>query len=250
MPDATSPAATRRAVLMRAAAGLAGGGLLATGLAACGGQGTSVVAAEPPPPKVGPAGITAGPQEIGVALDALATAEAVAVTFLSELLKDPKGKVAANADVLRAANAAEAAHYAFLTEQGGEPIDTTFWIPDDWFADPFGTIATSEVLFVEAYLAAITAFAKAGEGELARQAAQIAGVEGEHLAFARKVRGELPDRDAFLPFAYNTLDVVMSVFGEAGLGIGKEGSRAGRFYDLPDPPPPDLVAPIGNRRPG
>lgn len=248
MPDETSPAATRRAVLTRAAAGIGGGGLLA-GLAACGGQGTSVTAAVPPPPAVRKAGITARAEDVGLVLDALATSEAAAVTFLSRLLEDPKGKVAEHADVLEAANAAEYAHYAFLTEKGGTPISTTFWIPDDWFHDPFATIETSELLSVDAYLAALTVFARAEEDELAREAAQLVGVEAEHLAFARKVQGEPPVRDAFLPFSHTTIDEVMTVFGETGLGIGRKGSRKGRFYDFPGEPPGDVVAPIENRRP-
>jgi hypothetical protein len=121
------------------------------------------------------------------------TAEAFAVTALGGALDNAaKGLLALNAEqqqTLRAARAAERAHYDFLIGAGAKPLTTTFTIPDPKILTDvptfLGTLVTLEEAFIAAYLAAAQEFALLGQAKYAQVALQIGAVEAEHRAGVR-----------------------------------------------------------------
>ncbi len=124
--------------------------------------------------------------EIKKIIDTAVTAEALAVTYLSAVIKKSAGTpVAKFAEVLKAANAQEYDHYKVLTSLGAKPLTTKFWAPKAFFgtnlSGVFPTLEVAETLFVNAYLIGITTFAQAGKTNLVRYASEIAGVEAQHL---------------------------------------------------------------------
>lgn len=163
--DTHVPAVTRRGLLGKAAAGTAAAGALGV---------------------LGPipAALASPNTIISIANDAV-TAEALAVTYLTGLIENA-GKIGIPANlipVLKAANAAEFDHYKALRSIGARPLTEKFWTPNAFFAsskDVFATIEYAETQFINAYLIAITAFAKAGKDSLARYAGEILGTEAEH----------------------------------------------------------------------
>lgn len=122
-----------------------------------------------------------------------ATAEAFAVTALGGALDNAaKGMLALNAEqqqTLRAARAAEQAHYAYLTGAGAKPLTTTFTVPDPKIVTDvptfLKTLIALEEAFIAAYMAAAQEFAILGQAKLAQVALQIGAVEAEHRAGAR-----------------------------------------------------------------
>ncbi len=122
-----------------------------------------------------------------------ATAEAFAVTALGGALENAaSGRLALNAEqqqTLRAARAAERAHYDYLIGAGAKPLTTTFTIPDPKIVTDvptfLKTLITLEEAFIAAYIAAAQEFAILGEAELAQVALQIGAVEAEHRAGVR-----------------------------------------------------------------
>ena len=130
------------------------------------------------------------PQEI---INIAATAEAFAVTLLGEALaSSERGELPLNPEAvgtLRAARAAEQAHFDVLTGAGAEPLTLTFTVPDpELLANPglfFETLVALEEAFIAAYLAAAQQFAIQGNAEMVQLALQIGAVEAEHRAGAR-----------------------------------------------------------------
>ena len=166
------------------------------------------------------------------------TAEALAVTYLSGLLQNnliPKQFT----KVIKAANQAEYDHFKALQSLGAKPLTTKFWAPNAFFdkSEVFATIETAETLFVNAYLIAMTEFAKAGKSDQARYAGEILGTEAEHLALSRFAQGKLPNNDAFMGYEITTIDGIVKALGSVGVGFGKKGSKPGKFYEFPGQPP-------------
>jgi hypothetical protein len=163
LADTPTPARTRRWILERAALGVAAAAALdpvATAIAAPRRHGSDSL------------------RTIGT--DAV-TAEALAVTFISEVVRRlPGTPLASSAEELKAIDAAELDHFRFLRKAGFRPLTQRFWIPDALFGPNLSNVAASieaaDTLFVNAYLIAITAFARAGRATLARAAGEIAGV--------------------------------------------------------------------------
>jgi hypothetical protein len=126
-------------------------------------------------------------------IDIAATAEAFAVTMLGVALDNAaKGVLALNAEqqqTLRAARAAEQAHYTFLVGAGAQPLTTTFTIPDPRIVTDVPTFLSTLVIFEEAsiaaYIAAAQEFAILGEVRNTQVALQIGAVEAEHRAGVR-----------------------------------------------------------------
>ncbi|MGH7861032.1 MAG: ferritin-like domain-containing protein [Candidatus Dormibacteraceae bacterium] len=128
------------------------------------------------------------------------TAEALAVTYLGAVIngayQNATGNDAAVKTILQAAQYEEYVHYKVLTSLGAKPLTTTFTVPAS--ADPsdkakaLATIEVAEGLFVAAYLAAVGDFANEGNWKYAQVAAEIMGVEAQHLAFARFAQNESP----------------------------------------------------------
>ncbi|MGH7904259.1 MAG: ferritin-like domain-containing protein [Candidatus Dormibacteraceae bacterium] len=128
------------------------------------------------------------------------TAEALAVTYLGAVISKAYGSAtgtdAAVKTILQAAQYEEDVHYKVLTSLGAKPLTTTFTVPAS--ADPadktkaLATIEAAEGLFVAAYLSAVADFANEGNFKYAQVAAEIMGVESQHLALARFAQNESP----------------------------------------------------------
>jgi hypothetical protein len=219
---------TRRALLRRLSAGAASFGVL--GLAACGGSSKSSSTAAAAP--------ATSADKLATLVNTAITAEALAVTYLSGLLQNnliPKQFT----KVIKAANQAEYDHFKALQSLGAKPLTTKFWAPNAFFdkSKVFATIETAETLFVNAYLIAMTKFAKAGKSDQARYAGEILGTEAEHLALSRFAQGKLPNNDAFMGYEITTIDGIVKALGSVGVGFGKKGSKPGKFYEFPGQPP-------------
>jgi hypothetical protein len=241
--DAAPPGRTRRWLLERATVGAAGvavgGSLLAP----------EAAGARQPRDSVGTFGRFA------------ATSEALTVTLLTELLRRVSvQKPAVPADVVavfEGAYAAELDHWRFIHKHF-RPQTRRFWIPDAFFGGPGDTLSLTaighalvagETLFVNTYLIGVTTFAAVGRPRFARFMAELAGVESEHRVLAQTLIGATPPDDVgFEAFRFQHVHGIVTALEQAGVGFGREGSGAGRFYHFPRPPmPPPL--PIGSNRP-
>jgi hypothetical protein len=163
------------------------------------------------------------------------TAEALAVTFLTQVLSRPPADTPANvANVIKAADLEEYRHYRFLRDAGFKPLTTTFYLPDALFGpgvkDVAAVIEVAEELFVNAYLIGITTFAGAGNAKLARYAGEILGVEAEHRALARFVQGKLPNDRAYEAFKFHRMADIVKQLEGAGIGFGKPTRKGGKPY--------------------
>jgi hypothetical protein len=223
LADAQVPHVTRRSLVTKAASGAAAVGAL--------GALGSV-----------PAALARGSSNsINQIVTDAVTAEALAVTYLTGLVENA-GKIGIPKDlvpVLKAANAAEYDHYKTLRGLGAKPLTTKFWAPNSFFAsskDVFATIEYAETQFVNAYLIAITAFAKSGKASLARYAGEILGTEAEHRALARFAQGKLPNNVGFEVYKSHEIGGIVKALEKAGVGFGKRGKGPGAFYEFHKPP--------------
>ena len=138
-------------------------------------------------------GGAAGCESVQTIIDIAVTAEAFAVTALGGALQNAaQGKLGLNDNHIlhiKAARAAEQAHFDFLTGAGAKPLTTTFTVPDEKIVTDvptfLKTLITLEEAFIAAYLAAAQEFVVMGEGKLAHVALQIGAVEAEHRAGVR-----------------------------------------------------------------
>ncbi len=245
---------TRAAMLRRASATLLAAGGAGALIAACGsassGPSSSVIASATLASRTtSPARGT----EIKRIIDTAVTAEALAVTYLSAVIRASSGTpVERFAEVLRAANAAEYDHYRALLGLGAKPIATRFWVPRAFFgsglAGVFPTLQVAETLFVNAYLIAITAFAQAGRSDLVRYASEIAGVEAQHLALARYAGGMLPNDIGFAGYSIGSIDGIVAALERAGVGFGARGSAPGGFVRFA-PPSRDVLVAVNHTTP-
>src|SRR5262249_61288852 len=93
----------------------------------------------------------------------------------------------------------------------------------------------------------VTPAAPARQRMLARHAAELAGVESEHRVLGQSLAGVSPPNDlAFAVFEFSTVADIGAAAEKGGFGFGKQGTAAGRFYDLPQSPAPPAVAINGN----
>jgi hypothetical protein len=222
LTDTRTPAVTRKALLGRAAAGAAAAGALG--------------AFGPVSSALAKSSSTGTITEI---INAAVTAEALAVTYLSGLVANAKATgVDKFVTVLKAANESEYDHYKALKSLGAKPLTEKFWAPDSFFTPghPFGVIEFAEGQFVNAYLIAITAFAKAGKDSLARYAGEILGVEAQHLALARFAQDKLPNNVGFQAYHTHSIGGIVANLEKAGIGFGKKGKGPGKFYEFKNPP--------------
>ncbi|MGH7922053.1 MAG: ferritin-like domain-containing protein [Candidatus Dormibacteraceae bacterium] len=119
--------------------------------------------------------------------------------MISKAYASASGTDATVKTILQAAQYEEDIHYKVLTSLGAKPLTTTFTVPPS--ADPtnkkaaLATIEVAENLFVAAYLAAVADFASEGNWKYAQYAAEIMGVEAQHLALARFAQNESPAND-------------------------------------------------------
>lgn len=240
LADSTLKPRTRRTLVERAGASLLAAGGVGGLLAACG------ASAKQKSTTTHGAGSSSA-AEVKKIIDTAATAEALAVTYLTAVIKSSAGTpVAKFAHVLKAANAEEYDHYKVLRGLGAKPLTTKFWAPNAFFGHDlsgvFPTLEIAETLFVNAYLIAITAFAKAGKSSLARYASEISGVEAQHLALARFAAGKLPNDLGFTDYSITSIDGIVAALEKAGVGFGTKGSAPGKFVTFAPPPASAVTA--------
>ena len=161
---------------------------------------------------------------------------------------------------IRAAATEEKLHYEALTSRavGAKAVTKRIWVPDEVFASAqnlLTTLVVGDQVFINAYLLAGTVFARAGGStgsRFSRYAAEFMGVEAVHRALALQSLGRLGNDRAFMKFGqreaveglattnqagfYEITDAVR-ILESLGFGFGRQGSRAGAFYDY------DAVAP-------
>src|SRR5262249_8097164 len=144
------------------------------------------------------------------------TTEALTVTILTELVR----RVGVNrvpssvSAIVDGVYAAELDHWQFIHKLY-RPATTHFWIPDGFFGGAGDAldltavgkgVAGGEHLFVNTYLLGVTIAAAAGQPKLARQAAELAGVESEHRVLGQSLAGVSPPNDlAFAVFEFSTV---------------------------------------------
>jgi hypothetical protein len=228
--DATgSSKHTRGALLRRAAIGAAAAGVL-------GPAGSALAATS-----------RRDADSIATILTDAVTAEALAVTVLTAAVKTSPGtKAAPFVPVLKSANYTEFRHYAVLGSLGAKPLTTKFWIPNAALGpgnvNLFKTLEVAETLFVNAYLIAITAFAKAKKDSYARYAGEILGTEAEHRVLARYAESvvnglqAVPNDKGFETYEIKSIGGIVAALEKAGFGFGKQSSAPGQFVDFPGNP--------------
>ena len=155
---------------------------------------------------------------------------------------------------IAAAAAEEKIHYETLTSStvGAVAVTKRIWVPDEVFASTenlLTTLVVGDQVFINAYLLAGTVFARAQSSagsKFARYAAEFMGVEAVHRALALQSLGRLGNDRAFMRFGqkeavtglpttgsagfYKITDAV-TLLESVGFGFGKQGSKAGAFYD-------------------
>jgi hypothetical protein len=114
---------------------------------------------------------------------------------------------------LRASLESEQIHLDYLLANGAKPLTNEFYFPDGVFENKATLAAVTEVAenaFIGAYLAATRIFAAANQPLLAMVAAQVAGVEAQHLAFMRSLGDQTPPNNIALlePIFFNVSDAV------------------------------------------
>ncbi len=152
--------------------------------------------------------------DLQTVLNLAATAETLAATHYYTALT--KGAIAFSdfeKTYMRAALEAEQVHLDYLNANGGQALVSEFYFPMGVFEDKTTLAAVTEIAenaFIGAYLAATRIFAAAGQPLLAMVAAQVAGVEAQHLSFMRSLGGQVPPNNVALlePLFFNVSDAV------------------------------------------
>ncbi len=188
------------------------------------------------------------------------TTEALTVTLLTELLRrvslHPEVPAGVKT-VFEGAYAAELDHWRFIHKYF-RPQTKRFWIPDAFFGGAGDALSLTaighalvagETLFVNTYLIGVTTFAAAGRSTFARYSAELAGVESEHRVLAQTlIDASPPNNVGFELFRFDRVRQIASALEGAGVGFGKQGASAGRFYTFPRPPMPPPI-PITSNKP-
>jgi hypothetical protein len=159
-------------------------------------------------------------------LDIAATAEAFACTHYYRALVSPLSSAfnAVQTDYLTAGLDSEFQHLQFLIANGAQLFTDKFYFPQGTFDSlaSFTAITdTAETVFVAAYLAATNRFAELGQPGLAATAAQIAVVEGQHLALVRLMGDKLANHVSLGKALFRNVSEAVPVL--ASLLDGKEG---------------------------
>src|SRR5260221_182459 len=138
--------------------------------------------------------------DVPTMLNVAATAETFACTHYYSALKSKIRWTTPQLAYIKAALEEELIHLKFQTANKGKTRATDFFWPKGVFnpTTSLGLVsAIGETVFVGAYLAATRRFAELGNSLLAATAAQVAVVEGQHLALVRQTAGELPNNIAY-----------------------------------------------------
>jgi hypothetical protein len=150
-------------------------------------------------------------------LNIAATAELLATTFYFQAINSPflpSLHNVANLNYFQAALSQEYEHLEFLKQNGGTPLATQFYFPDNMFAVEnvfYKTASLLEDYFISAYIAAALDFSGAyssgittASPTLIGVAVQIAGVESEHRALLRVAANENPPNNVIAETALLT----------------------------------------------
>lgn len=153
--------------------------------------------------------------DVQTILNVAATAEAFACTHYYYALNSKIKFTTPQTAYIKSALEQELIHLEFLMANKGKMLTDKFYFPAGVFASTtsFGLVsAIAETVFVGAYLAAARRFAELGNPLLAATAAQVAVVEGQHLALVRQTAGELPNNIPLgEPVFYNVSEAVAVV---------------------------------------
>jgi len=189
-------------------------------------------------------GTDRGLQEV---LDFLVTQEQLSTTFLTAAIERAEGTPsAAFLPVLRNAVTTEFHHVEALRRVGGQPFTSRFWLPDAAFGNGgVGLFATAEIVEsveISLYLIGVTAYTRAQVEQGARLCAEALGTEAVHRALVRFAQGQLgkdvgvPNDVGFENFDWQTVASARETLEGLGIGYGKQGGGAGRFYEYPGNP--------------
>jgi hypothetical protein len=204
-------------------------------------------------------GTDRGLQEV---LDFLVTQEQLSVTFLSAAIERAGGTPsAAFLPVLRNAVTTEFHHLEALQAVGGHPLTTKYWLPDAAFdkggVGVFSTAEIVESVEISLYLIGVSAYARAQDAQGARLCAEAMGTEAVHRALVRFAQGQLgrdvgvPNDVGFENFDWPTVAKARDALESVGIGYGKQGAGAGRFYEYPgDPVARGVGTPVTHTLPG
>jgi hypothetical protein len=195
-------------------------------------------------------GTDRGLQEV---LDFLVTQEQLSVTVLAAAIERAGGTPsAAFLPVLRNGVTTEYHHVEALSRAGGRPLTAKYWIPDAAFDNGgvglFSTLEIVESVEISLYLIGLSAYARVGDDREARMCAEAMGTEAVHRALVRFAQGQLgkdvgvPNDVGFENFDWTSLPALRDALEGLGIGYGKQGTGAGRFYEYPGDP---LVQGIG-----
>jgi hypothetical protein len=173
---------------------------------------------------------------------------------------------------IQAAAREELIHYNVLTSAavGGKAITKKIWVPNEVFSSRenlLTTLVVGDQIFINAYLLGLTVFARGGGlkgSRFARYLAEFMGAEAVHRALALQSLGRLGNDRVFMRFAeredtpglpstgqpgFYKITEAVSQLEAGGFGFGKEGSKAGQFYDFDDvqkrTPNPDGLHTLG-----
>lgn len=200
-----------------------------------------------------------GLQEV---LDFLVTQEQLSVTFLSAAIERAGGTPsAAFLPVLRNGVTTEFHHVTALEQAGGNAFTSKYWIPNAAFDNGgvglFSALEIVESVEISLYLIGVSAYAQASDDRGARLCAEAMGTEAVHRALVRFAQGQLgkdvgvPNDVGFENFDWATLASVRDALEGLGLGYGKQGNGAGRFYEYPgDPVARGIGTPVTHVVPG
>lgn len=180
-------------------------------------------------------------------LDFLITQERLSVTFVGAAIERAEGTPsAAFLPVLRNAVTTEFHHVEALEREGGQPLVTRYWIPDAAFDNGgvglFSTAEIVETVEISLYLIGVNAYAAARDVCGARLCAEAMGTEAVHRALVRFAQGQLgkdvgvPNDVGFENFDWPSVAAVREALEGLGMGYGKQGTGAGRFYEYPGDP--------------
>ena len=195
-------------------------------------------------------------------LDFLVTEEQLGVTLLTAAIQNASGTPSeAFVPVLRNGVTTEYHHVQALKAAGGNPITTSYWLPDAAFDGGgiglFETLEVIETIEISLYLIGVSAYARAGDDFGARLCAEAMGTEAVHRALVRFAQGELGNKDIGAPndvgfenFDWPTVAKVREALAELGMGYGAESSQPGKFYEYPgDPLASGVGTPVNHTQP-
>jgi len=137
--------------------------------------------------------------DVQTIINIAATAETFACTHYYGALKSRIRFTTQQLAYVKAALEQELIHLEFLNANGAKSLADKFYFAKGVYnsATSFGLVtAICETVFVGAYLSATRRFAELGNPLLAATAAQVAVIEGQHLALVRQTAGELPNNVA------------------------------------------------------